>query len=202
MDVRREAEERAIAAGADPASVEVSVEVDPSSNMVRATAIGTTELRSKDLTNRKLSVDKLREVVADNLSVTADQIKVTAENGVMYAMQYQKVEKKLFGLLKSRTTPTRIVDEEGVIRLQKRDGHVISCSGAKWEQNLPIMIENYTDYGESTKNLPNIYVIFGKRIVDLSGLETVNRVMSLAKIELANCKDDDRLIILCSERAD
>ena len=202
LDVRREAEERAIAAGADPASIEIAVEVDPSTNMVRATAIGTTELRSKDLTNRKLDAQKLREIVADNMSIEPDAVYIAAENGVMYAMQQKKEVKKLFGLLRTRTTPTRIVDEEGVIRLQKRDGHVAVCSGEKWEQNLPVMIERYTDYSEGTKNLPNIYVIFGKRIVDLSGLESVSRVMSLARIELAKCKPEDKLIFLCSDRTD
>lgn len=202
LDVRREAEEKAIAAGADPASIEIAVEVDPSTNMVRATAIGTTELRSKDLTNRKLTEDQLRAVVAENMGISAEQVQIAAENGVMYAMQHKKEVKKFFGLLKSRSTPTRIVDEEGIIRLQKRDGHVIVCSGAKWEQNLPLMIEQHTDYSEGTKNLPNIYVIFGKRIVDLSGLENLSRVMSLAKIELAKCKADDKLILLCSDRTD
>lgn len=202
LEVRREAEERAIAAGADPASIEIAVEVDPSTNMVRATAIGTTELRSKDLTNRRLEPEKLREIVADNMSIPSDAVHIVAENGVMYAMQQKKVVTRLFGLLKTRTTPTRIVDEEGVIRLQKRDGHVALCTGKKWEQNLPAMIERYTDYSEGTKNLPNIYVIFGKRIIDLSGLENVGRAMSLAKIELAKCKPEDKLIFLCSDRTD
>lgn len=202
LEVRREAEERAIAAGADPASIEIAVEVDPSTNMVRATAIGTTELRSKDLTNRRLEPEMLRDIVADNMSIPSDAVHIVAENGVMYAMQQKKEVKRLFGLLKTRTTPTRIVDEEGVIRLQKRDGHVALCTGEKWEQNLPAMIERYTDYSEGTKNLPNIYVIFGKRIIDLSGLENVGRAMSLAKIELAKCKPEDKLIFLCSDRTD
>lgn len=202
LEVRREAEEKAIASGADPASVEVSVEVDTSTNMVRATAIGTTELRSKDLTNRKLDKDKLRNIVAENLGVAADQVSIAAENGVMYAMQYRKETKKLFGLIRNHSTPTRIIDEEGVIRLQKQDGHVAVCSGDTWEQKLPIMIEKYTDYSEGSKNLPNIYVIFGKRIIDLSGLENVSRVMSLAKIELNKCNAEDKLILLCSDRTD
>lgn len=202
LDVRREAEERAIAAGADPASIEIAVEVDPSTNMVRATAIGTTELRSKDLTNRRLEPERLREIVADNMGIPSDAVHIVAGNGVMYAMQQKKEVTRLFGLLKTRTTPTRIVDEEGVIRLQKRDGHVALCTGEKWEQNLPTMIERYTDYSEGTKNLPNIYVIFGKRIIDLSGLESVGRAMSLAKIELAKCKPEDKLIFLCSDRTD
>lgn len=202
LEVRREAEERAVAAGADPASIEIAVEVDPSTNMVRATAIGTTELRSKDLTNRRLEPERLREIVADNMGIASDAVHIVAENGVMYAMQQKKEVARLFGLLKTRTTPTRIVDEEGVIRLQKRDGHVAVCAGEKWEQNLPAMIERYTDYSEGTKNLPNIYVIFGKRIIDLSGLESVGRAMSLAKIELKKCKPEDKLIFLCSDRTD
>ncbi|MPN55846.1 hypothetical protein SDC9_203530 [bioreactor metagenome] len=64
------------------------------------------------------------------------------------------------------------------------------------------MIENHTDYTDGSKNLPNIYVIFGKRIIDLSGLENVSRVMSLARIELAKCKEDEKLILLCSDRTD
>ena len=202
LDVRREAEEKAIAAGADPLSIEISVEVDASTNLVRATAIGTTELRSKDLTQRKLSVEELRSVVAENIGVAPQDVILTAENGVMYAMQYKKENKKLFGLIKSHTTPTRIVDEEGVIRLQKQNGHVVVCSASRWEQNLPVMVETHTDYTDGSKNLPNIYVIFGKRIIDLSGLENVSRVMSLARIELAKCKDEEKLILLCSDRAD
>lgn len=202
LEVRREAEERAIAAGADPASIEIAVEVDPSTNMVRATAIGTTELRSKDLTNRRLEPEQLRSIVAENMGVEDKEVFVAAQNGVMYAMQHKKEVKRLFGLLKTRTTPTRIVDEEGVIRLQKRDGYVATCSAARWEENLPVMIERHTDYSEGSKNLPNIYVIFGKRIVDLSGLESVSRVMSLARIELAKCKPEDKLIFLCSDRTD
>ena len=34
----------------------------------------------------------------------------------MFAVQYDKVEKKLFGLRKKTTHPLRLIDEEGVIR--------------------------------------------------------------------------------------
>lgn len=202
LDVRREAEEKALAAGADPASVEVSVEVDTSTNLVRAIAIGTTELRSKNLARRKLSTDQLTCIVAENLGVEPEKIIQAADNGVMYAMQYNRQSRKLFGLIRNSSTPTRIIDEEGVIRLQKQNGHVAVCRGSTWEKTLPLMIETYTDYSDGSKNLPNIYVIFGKRIIDLSGLENISRVMSLAAVELASCKAEDKLIMLCSARVD
>lgn len=202
ISVRREAEARAIASGANPESIEVSVEVDTSQNMVRAIAIGTTELRSRDLTKRKLECEQIKKIVAKNLDVDAAKVTVAAENGVMYAMQYTVEKKKFFGLMKTTVTPTRIVDEEGVIRLQKSNGYVRSCKGCDWEAALHDLVEAHTDYGEGEKNLPNIYVIFGKRIIDLSGLADDTHVMSLARVELSKILPEDTLILLCSERLD
>lgn len=202
LAVRREAEEHAIAAGANPESIEISVEVDTSKNMVRATAIGTTELRSKDLTKRKLDVAEIKKIVADNMNVKTDDVYVKAENGVVYAMQSKEEHKKFFGLAKSYTTPTRIVDEEGIIRLQKKNGHVCTCAGNDWKQVLPAFVEQYTTYNDGGSELPNIYVIFGKRIIDLSGLADKDHVVSLAGVELSKAAEDDSLIILCSARLD
>lgn len=200
--IRREAEEKVIAAGANPATVEVTIEVDASKNLVRATAIGTTELRSKDLANRKLDLNEIKAIVANSMDTVQGNVEVAAENGAMYAMQYKKVSKKLFGLMKSTTTPTAIVDEEGVIRLQKKDGHLFVCRGDNYAENLTALVERNTDYLDGTRDLPNIYVIFGKRIIDLSGLEDISRVMALANIELSSATKEDSIILLCSARTD
>lgn len=49
----------------------------------------------------------------------------------MFAVQYDKVEKKLFGLRKKTNAPLRLIDEEGVIRLQKNNawGAAVQRSG-------------------------------------------------------------------------
>ena len=96
----------------------------------------------------------------------------------------------------------KIVDDEGVIRLQKKDGHVAVCKGSDWSGLLPVMVDRFTDYSDGGKTLPNIYVISGTRIVDLSGLDGINSVMSLAGVELAGVDSDDDLILLCSSRGD
>ena len=59
-----------------------------------------------------------------------------------------------------------------------------------------------TEYNDGGKTLPNIYVVFGKRIIDLSGLIDEAHVLSLANVELAAIRPDDKLIILCSARTD
>ena len=202
LAVRREAEERAIQSGASPETVEVSVEVDATKNMVRAIAIGTTELRSKDLTNRKLTEEEIRAKVAEHMDVPEDIVYTAAGNGMMYAMQYKVEKKKFFGLSKSVTKPTAVVDEEGVIRLQKKDGKVYISNGENWEQILMQAVENMTEYNDGGKTMPNTYVIFGKRILDLSGLLDETQIKSLAEVELAAVRKDDTLIILTSARTD
>lgn len=202
LAVRREAEERAVNAGASPETVEVSVEIDATKNMVRAIAIGTTELRSKDLTNRKLSEEEIRKSVAENMNVSPDILYTAASNGTMYAMQYKVEKKKLFGLSKSITKPTSIVDEEGIIRLQKRNGKIYTCNGINWENILLKAMDSMTEYNDGGKTLPNVYMIFGKRIIDLSGLLDEEQVTALAEIELASAREDDTLIVLCSARTD
>ena len=42
----------------------------------------------------------------------------------------------------------------------------------------------------------------GKRIIDLSGLESKEYVVTVANAELAGAKEDDRLILICSDRLD
>ena len=200
--VRREAEERAIKSGANPDTVEVSVEVDATKNMVRAIAIGTTELRSKDLTNLVLTEEQIVEKVAEALDTDSAEIHVTANAGAMYAMQKFDVHRKFFGLFKSVTKPTCIVDNEGVIRIQKADGHVFTCNGGNWKDTLVRVVGDLTEYNDGGKTLPNIYVIFGKRIIDLSGLIDEAHVLSLANVELAAIRPEDKLIILCSARTD
>ncbi len=202
LAVRREAEERAIQSGASPETVEVSVEVDATKNMVRAIAIGATELRSKDLTKRTLSEEEIRRQVADNMNVSSDILYTAATNGRMYAMQYKLVKKRFFGLFKSVTKPTSIVDEEGIIRIQKRDGKVYLCNGINWESVLLKAMDSMTEYNDGGKTLPNVYLIFGKRIIDLSGLLDEGQVTSLVKVELAAAREDDTMIVLCSARTD
>lgn len=202
LAVRREAEERAMKSGASPETIEVSVEVDATKNMVRAIAIGTTELRSRDLTNRRLSEEEIKEKVAENRNVPLGELFTAASNGMMYAMQYKSVKKKFFGLIKKVAKPTSLVDEEGIIRLQKRDGRVYVCDGTNWENTLLKVTDSMTEYNDGGRTLPNVYLIFGKRIIDLSGLLDEEQMTSLARVELAAVREDDTLIILCSERTD
>ena len=202
MSVRKEAEDKIIKLGAAPESVEITMEVDTSKNVVRATAIGTTELRSKDLMNRKLSEDEIKGKVADNFNVDKSLIYTKSFNGMMYAMQFEQVKKGLLGFGKKVTTPTAIVDEEGVVRLQKRNGQIREATGTNWEEKIRKVLNGMIDYNDGTGTLPNSYIVYGKKIIDFSSLIDVEQIISLGKIELASARENDKLIIVVSNKND
>ena len=121
---------------------------------------------------------------------------------MMYAMQYKLEKKRFFGLSRKITKPTSVVDEEGVIRLQKQDGKIHRCTGDGWEKALSRAVEEMTEYNDGGKTLPNTYIIYGKRIIDLSGMIDEEHLKSLAKVELSLARPEDKLFILCSARTD
>ena len=202
LSVRREAEEQAVKSGASPESVEVFVEVKTTENIVRATAIGATELRAKDVAKHRLTEDEIFKKVAESMNAAKEDILLAADNSVMYVMQHLVGKKRFFGLFKSVKKQTCVVDDEGIIRLQKNNGKVFTCSGANWQSTLSRVVDSLTEYNDGGKTLPNTYVIFGKRIIDLSGLLDEEHVIALAKVELSTVTADDKLIILCSDRTD
>lgn len=202
ISVRREAELKAIQNGAAPGTVEVSVEVDTQRNIVRAIAVGATEMRSKDRLRKKLSMDELLALVAENLEVSKDQLTVGAQNGSMYAVQCSKVEKRLFGLVKKSTNQLRLIDEEGVIRLQKNNAWTRQTTVGGWEKDLGWILEELTEYNDGGTNLPNVYVVLGRRIIDLSGMQSPEQIVSLGGVELAGCRREEPLILAATRRVD
>ena len=66
----------------------------------------------------------------------------------------------------------RLIDNEGVIRLQKSNALVRQTSVSGWRGVLSWLLDELTIYNDGGTNLPNIYIVLGTRIIDLSGLPT------------------------------
>lgn len=201
LSVRREAEVAVVKAGASPETVEIQVEVDSQRNVVRATAIGTTEMRSKDLLNRTISKEAVMEIVADNLNVPTNVLTIDGETELMYAVIHKSTTKK-FGFFKSVKNNMRLVDNEGVIRLQKNNANVRVCLNENAVKMLKEILNEYTEYNDGGAQLPNIYIIAGKKIIDVSGLSNEGQVLSLASVELKSFEPQTKLIMISTNRAD
>ncbi len=159
-------------------------------------------MRSKVLGNTKLTVDELLKICAENMDGNPGELSITAQNGVMYAVQSQRLEKKFLGLLKKKTTPLRLIDEEGVIRLQKSNALVSEVKIADWETKIEWYLEELTVFNDGGANLPNIYLVSGKRVIDLSGLQSKAQICALGNAELTGFGNDEKILIIATGRTE
>ena len=178
------------------------MEIDTQRHIVRAIAVGTTELRSKDLTKKLLTREEILNITAENLSAEVSQLRIAAENGFVYAVTMDHVEKKLFGLVKKVTHPLRLIDEEGVIRLQKNNAMIRQSSIADWKKDTAFLLEELTEYNDGGTNLPNFYIVLNKKVIDLSGMSAADQIYSLAEVELAGYEAEMPLILAATNRTD
>lgn len=202
LSVRREAEDAVIRSGATPESVEVHVEVDTQRNVIRAIAVGTSELRAKDLSSKKLTEKEILDKVAENLDTDAKALRIEGKNEMMYAVCHKHEEKKFFGLIKKKKNNLRLIDNEGVIRLQKNNADVRQSTAENSVETIKYLLNEYTEYNDGGTQLPNIYVVSGKKIIDISGLQNDQQVLSLAKIELSSVAKTTPILVISTNRAD
>lgn len=200
LRIRKEAEAAAIRAGATPASVEIHVSVDTQRNVVRAVAMGATEMRARDLTVKQVPTGERQRIAADSLRVPAAGVSLVAETpnlSVYSGRPPQSLFQKLVG---GARADLRAVDPEGIIRLQVKGGQARSTRIGEALQVLQAEVEAKTAWGDGGAILPNVFVLLGARILDLSGLPSLDQLLSLANVELAGHVPEEPVVIITSPR--
>ncbi len=100
--------------------------------------------------------------------------------------------------MKSKKSVVRVIDEEGVIRLQKDDARAAVFTKGEIDGALSDFVDSMTLYTDAGAALPKTYLFFGQRMSDLSGVLNKDQLMSLAKIELEFVGDDQPVIVVAA----
>jgi len=196
LKIRKEAEEAVVKMGAHPESVEVEVEIDPQKNLVRAIATGTTELRARDLSKAALSPEELAAQVRRSIREPVGDLSCVGEAAGLIVYRIDTREKKFLGLVSSSRSQYRVIDREGVIRLQIPRGDAIIRPKREMEEALGEFIQRHTEYGDAGRSLPSFFLLFRGRILDLSGLLTKGHITTLAQVELSRLSDEESVAAL------
>jgi hypothetical protein len=112
------------------------------------------------------------------------------------------MEKKHLLIFKKKVNTLRLIDREGVIRLQKRNAEVRSCMPKEWKKALKALLDDYTIYSDGGAEIPNIYVTLGSKIIDLAGMQSHEQILTLCEVELAGIQPDEKLILICTATAE
>jgi len=196
LRVRQEAIDAVVRVGANPETVEVQIEVDAQQQIVRATATGATELRTRDLQAGAASPEEQRAAAARSLDVDPGAVREFTRTTHYAALGCTRETKKLFGLLKTHRTPLRLVDRDAVIRLQLTHGVADTLPAVAAPARLRDLIAAQTHYSDGGESLPAVFLIAGPRIFNLSGLLTTDHILSLAQAELQQVPDDEPVMVV------
>ncbi len=197
--IKREAFDAVVKLGAAPDNVEVTIEVDPQTQRVRATAMGASEMRAQDM-RRQVSEDEAAVIAATSMGLAPETVKLAASTDGVRVYQAEVLEKK-WKIFTTRRHPVRAVDGEGVIRIQRSDGVVAQARAADGLQQLRDLWESVTIYNGDSVIAPDMFVVAGRRIVDLSGITALDQAVAISRGELEGLPPEAPIVLISVQGA-
>lgn len=193
--IRQEALEQIMRSGANEETVEISIEIDSQANVLRAIAVGATELRTQDPSQQALTAEALLQAAAASMDVPPSDVMEIASAGKWHVFEGLQ-QKRKWRLFTTTTHPLRVLDRDGVVRLQQESGGVIKTGKAALSTLLDELIEQFTEYGTVGGQLPRLYFYYGEKQLDLSGLVSRDQIDSVLDMELAGLADGADIIAI------
>lgn len=197
--IKREAFDAVVKLGAAPENVEVTIEVDPQTQRVRATAMGASEMRAQDM-RKQVSEEEAADIAATSMGLTTETVKLAAATDDVRVFQAEVKERK-WHIFTTRRTPVRAVDREGVIRIQRSDGVVTQASASDGLQQLRSLWESVTIYNGDSVIAPDMFVVAGRRIVDLSGITALDQAIAISRGELEGLPPEAPVVLISMQGA-
>ncbi|MBZ0201101.1 MAG: hydantoinase [Ignavibacteriaceae bacterium] len=200
MALRQEAMNSVISMGAVPETVEVTIEIDNQNKRVIATAMGSSEMRTRELGIKELQTNELLAICAQSLKTEVNKLAVAGRTSRFLAVIFNENKSHLFGLIKSHSQKIRIIDLEGTVRLQLNDCSVRETKGADAKTSISEIINTLTSFGDAGALVPDIFLLIAGKIIDMSGLINESQILSLAEMELKKVSADENIVILAQEK--
>ncbi len=193
--IRREALEKILRSGAQESTVEIAIEIDRQANILRAAAMGATELRKSDGAAKALSATELRAIAAESMALPPEQVKEAAATGTWHIFDGQ-YKKRLWGIIPITKHKVRVLNRNGVICLQREGLGAIVCTKADLQAELTALLEDTVEYGTTGGELPGLFAYYGEKQLNLSGLVSQEQVLDLMKMETELLPDREKIIVL------
>ena len=198
--IRRQAVDSLISMGAAPDSIEVQMEIDQQKNIVQATATGSLQMEQQDRGMGRASQEELSQIAADSLRVQPGQETLAGQTEGLFIFSSVRRVSRLFGLFHRDEQDFRVLDRRGVVKLQVNNGQLLCTSGGRFSADLDAFLQEVSSYNDAGQILPEVFVLHGSRIVDLSSVLVHDQVMQLAALELEGAAPDTPICVLTHPR--
>jgi hypothetical protein len=110
------------------------------------------------------------------------------------------IEERQWGIFKRTRRPIRIVDHQGFVKLQREAALVRQTTvGACLGSFATLWNEGTTYVGDATV-YPDMFLILGGRVVDLSGMQALDHALEVARTELEGRESGEALVLIAGLR--
>lgn len=200
ISLRQQAFESVAKMGAEPDTIEVSVEIDSRNKKVIAVAMGSSEMRSREIQITKLSEEVILEIASKSFKVEKKKISIIERTNFYYVASFKKSNSFLFGLIKENLNSIRVIDREGTIKLQINDATTKTVKVSEVKSIISKMISDQTTLGDAGALVPDIFILVSSKILDFTGLINENQIISLADYELKKVSQDEDVVVISSPK--
>lgn len=198
--LRQEAITSVISMGAVPESIEVTIEIDNQNKRVIATAMGSSEMRTRDLGIKELSENELLEICSKSFKTDKSKLSIAGCTNNLYAIVYEAKQSHLFGLINNDITRLRVIDKEGTIKLQVNNCLITEATAAEVKSKTTEMISVLTTFGDAGALVPDIFLLIAGKIVDMTGLIQDTQILSMADIELKKVLPSEKVVVIAAKK--
>ncbi|MBI2416685.1 MAG: hydantoinase [Ignavibacteriales bacterium] len=201
IDLRRQAIDSVMRMGAKPDSIEVTVEIDSRNKKVNVTAYGSGEMTTGTDKKSVLTENDIAERAAMSLKTTVPEITLAASTEFFLVYEHIGIKKILFGLWKEKSVRSRVLDRDGIIRLQLHDCVVKKTTVSGLKETVTSLIQELTAFGDAGALVPSFFVLAEQKIIDLAGLITESQIISLAELELQNLPSTNQIVVIAARKS-
>lgn len=138
---------------------------------------------------KNLSEEDALILAAKSMGISSEAVHMVAGTDRMRVFQGM-VEQKKWRFFTSRRTPIRVMDLEGVIRIQSSNGTAVQTTSRNALGRLKEFWEETTIYNGDSIISPDVFVITSSHVVDLSGMGTAAQAIAVAQSELLGLAPD------------
>ena len=192
QDARGNVEKKLIQMGADPASLEISVDLDRRRGVLRAEGFGSLPMSGQSVL--PLSSDQIHKALEDRFVSKTDAVALLEETPLIRIWRIHKKIRRLFW------THARhflvITAPDGSIRWLRENAQVRLVLTRNADEAIRNIFREESKYGDAGRQLPPIHILIGSRIIDLSGLQTEEEAISMVRNELQRSPSNDKFFLV------
>jgi hypothetical protein len=169
--------------GADPKTVDISVEIDRQTGRIRAIATGAAALRSTNETDT-VSERQARRIAARSLGQSEDSIELAAETPGAF----------VYGPKTGSRHSLRVVDRRGQVRLQRSHAAVARTTVENWRNSL----ESMQLFGPDDP--PDAFfgavLLYDHHLLDVTGESLYSNAVKIVDSELSGVSPKTPLVLI------